>query len=450
MLQLSDEMVKIHSSLNKIRSEYGNKLTEFKRIVEGARIVEERKLKMVTTNNIAILQVTVAKENAERLLAVIKDATQNNFIYKEVSQPKKVKVKKEAKAEVRREVKIPSLMKNPSWARIYEGLVKGFGTLNYREIDPTVIWFFTFPIFFGIMFPDVGHGIVLLILSIPLYYLKKKGFRGGELTGYIVQGAPLLIASAIASIFFGIVFGEFFGNPATPGYPLPNIFDNAALNEFRAAVLRALGLSSSHHFHLMEPEGAKALLKLSIYIAIFHITLGLIFSVINRIRLKEYKEAIVGPGLWLWLYLSAATAFILYGGKVINIIFGDIFLSFIFVWLPFIVMIIVRMIFMGAMDGFTESLDSFIASLSNTISYARLFAFAITHVVLAYIFVLIDGGLQSMAGIPFVGIISGTVFFVFFEIIFVFLQALRLHWVEHGLKFLMADGIPFQPFTIKS
>ncbi|MEM4425843.1 MAG: V-type ATPase 116kDa subunit family protein, partial [Candidatus Nezhaarchaeales archaeon] len=102
----------------------------------------------------------------------------------------------------------------------------------------------------------------------------------------------------------------------------------------------------------------------------------------------------------------------------------------------------------GLSDGLSESLDNFIASLSNTISYARLFAFALVHAVLSHVFLSIDEGLYAMIGVPFIGAIAGTIFFVFFEIIFVFFQALRLHWVEHGTKFLITNGTPFQPFAI--
>jgi vacuolar-type H+-ATPase subunit I/STV1 len=450
VLQLSDEAGRIHTQLDKIRSESESQLVEFKRVVEGARLVEEKKLKMLATDNTAILQIAVAKEDVERAISLVREASKNNFTCREVGRPTKVKAKKEVKVEALREVRVPSLMRNPSWARVYEGLVKGLGALNYREIDPTIIWFFTFPIFFGIMFPDVGHGLVLLALSIPLYYLKRKGYRGGEISNYIVQGAPVLVACAITSTIFGVIFGEFFGNPASEHHPFFKLGINpfsGAVAQFRESALSVLGLP--REFHVLEASGATALLKLTIYIAIFHITLGLLFSVINKVRLGEYKEAIVGPGLWLWLYLGAGTAFIIYRSKLIAAALGGDMLVFVLIWLPFIVMFIARVIFMGFLDGFGESLDHFIASLSNTISYARLFAFAIVHAVLSDVFLAVDHGLCAMIGVPFIGAVAGTLFFVFFEIVFVFFQALRLHWVEHGTKFLIADGVPFQPFTIK-
>ncbi|MDI9620159.1 MAG: V-type ATPase 116kDa subunit family protein [Candidatus Nezhaarchaeota archaeon] len=453
VLQLTDETAKLHAYLNKIRAEKGDQLVELKRKVEGARLVEEEKLKMLSTDSFIVFQVSVSKEDVEKLISRIKDATGGSFLLKEAELPRKFKAKKEVEEKHREEVKVPTLMDNPWWTKVYENIVRGFGILNYREIDPTIIWYFTFPLFFGIMFCDMGHGLVLLILSSILYHFKRKGIKGGETTNYIIQGSPILLAGAISSTFFGFLFGEFFGyieDPVSLGHLLSGFFESEAVKSVRASVLGLLGLSGSYHFHLMDPNGARALLKLSIYIAIFHISLGLIISIVNKVRLKEYKEAIVGPGLWLWLYLSGSIAFITMGRNIFNAVFSDMMIGFVFIWLPFIVMIVARSLHLGMIDGFSESLDSFIASLSNTISYARLFAFAMIHGIITSIFTMVDRGLMDMVGVPlYIGAIAGTLFFVFFEIIFVFLQALRLHWVEHGLKFLVADGVRFQPFTIE-
>jgi V/A-type H+-transporting ATPase subunit I len=454
VLQLSDEMNRIHAQLDKIRSERGDYLIEIKKVVEGARLVEEKKLKLLATDNMAIIQVTVAKGDVEKLISLIKEASQNNFTYREVGRPRKIRIRRVKKrlpeAETTQEVKVPSLMENPPWARVYEGLVRGLGTLNYREVDPTVIWFFTFPILFGFMFPDVGHGIILFIFSLLLYYLKRRGYRGGEISSYVVQGAPLLIACAITSIIFGMIFGEFFGNPESPHHPFQyhygfNPFSSGVLAQFRELALSTLRLPK---IHVLEQAGATAVIKLAIYVGIFHITLGLVLSIINKIRLWEYKEAIAGPLLWLWFYLGAGIAFIIYGRRLIEEVFKGSLMTIVLIWLPLMVMIAIRMKFMG-IEGFGEALDSFIASLSNTISYARLFAFAIIHAVLSDVFLAVDHGLYEMISVPLVGAIAGTLFFTFFEIVFVFFQALRLHWVEHGTKFLIADGIPFQPFTVK-
>ncbi|RLF08380.1 MAG: hypothetical protein DRJ60_00595, partial [Thermoprotei archaeon] len=85
MLQLTDEMTKLQSQLNKIRMEYGDKLIEFKRIIEGAKLVEEKKLKMAMTDNVVLLQLSVSKEKVESLLSTIKEVTEGNFTYREIA-----------------------------------------------------------------------------------------------------------------------------------------------------------------------------------------------------------------------------------------------------------------------------------------------------------------------------------------------------------------------------
>jgi len=439
LLSSGDELI-----MERVKKEHGEKVSRLNALLKVLEVLETAKAKAVETPNVVIFSGWLPRKFLKVFTDVMERACSRCYVVK-YEEPKPHR-------EAHQEVKVPSLMKNPSWTRVYEGLVRGLGTLNYKEIDPTIIWFFTFPIFFGIMFPDVGHGLVLLALSIPLYYLKRKGYRGGEISSYIVQGAPVLMACAITSTIFGVIFGEFFGNPHSEHHPFHvfgfDPFKDGTVAQFRAWALSILGLPKE--FHVLEPSGATALLRLTIYIAIFHITLGLAFSVVNKVRLGEYKEAILGPGLWLWLYLGAGMAFVIYRSRLIPAALGGDPMVFILIWFPFIVMFIARMIFMGFLDGFGESLDHFIASLSNTISYARLFAFAIVHAVLSDVFLAVDHGLYVMIGVPFIGAIAGTMFFVFFEIVFVFFQALRLHWVEHGTKFLIADGIPFQPFIIKS
>jgi len=431
------------STMERVREEHGEKILRLNALLKTLEALEVAKAKAAETSSVAIFSGWLPRKLLKAFTDIVERACNGCYVIK-YEEPK-------PHGEAHEEIKVPSLMKNPSWAKVYEGLVKGLGALNYREIDPTIVWFFTFPIFFGFMFPDVGHGLVLLALSIPLYYLKRKGYRGGEISNYIVQGSSVLMACAITSTIFGVVFGEFFGNPHSEHHPFHvfgfDPFKSEVVAQFRESALSILGLP--REFHVLEPSGAIALLKLTIYIAIFHITLGLVFSVINKVRLGEYKEAIVGPGLWLWLYLGAGIAFTIYRSKLIAAALGGDLMVFVLIWLPFIVMFIARVVFMGFLDGFGESLDHFIASLSNTISYARLFAFAIVHAVLSDVFLAVDHGLYMIVGVPFIGAVAGTLFFVFFEIVFVFFQALRLHWVEHGTKFLVANGMPFQPFTIK-
>ena len=57
----------------------------------------------------------------------------------------------------------PTVMKNSFFFRPFETILKMYGTPTYSEIDPTPFLAITFPILFGFMFGDIGHGLVLII-----------------------------------------------------------------------------------------------------------------------------------------------------------------------------------------------------------------------------------------------------------------------------------------------
>jgi len=67
----------------------------------------------------------------------------------------------------------------------------------------------TFPIFFGLMFGDIGHGLLLIVSILGLY--AKKNVDLGGIGNYIIEGAPLLLVCSVFSIFCGFLYGEFFG-----------------------------------------------------------------------------------------------------------------------------------------------------------------------------------------------------------------------------------------------
>jgi len=72
-------------------------------------------------------------------------------------------------------------------------LTKSFGTPSYGEIDPTILMSITFPIFFGLMFGDIGHGLLLLVVAILGLIGKRKNVDLGEIGNYIIKGSTLLL-----------------------------------------------------------------------------------------------------------------------------------------------------------------------------------------------------------------------------------------------------------------
>jgi len=345
----------------------------------------------------------------------------------------------EAKLQVYEEAEAPTFISPPRYLSSYQSLVNAFGTPTSYEVNPAPMMLITFPLFFGLMFGDVGHGLLLLIGALYLMYLRSKRAKVPEFFEPIVQGSEMLLHCAIAATIVGAVFyGTFFGSHKW--YQL--IF---GLKE------PPIPLASLH-----KPI---PMLKLSIFIAIFHIISGLLLDMFIKIRNGEVKHALVGPFTWLIFYSTVGMLFIYYSLVVKR---ASRFISDMFVFeaskLPipvpplllilglFAVMMVVRVKFEGPMEGFGSALEAFVATISNTISYARIFAFFLVHHAISEIGLLggLEEGVTAMSVLTFV---LATFLIMSIELLATFLQALRLHWVEWFLKFYEGAGKPFTPMA---
>ena len=94
----------------------------------------------------------------------------------------------------------PTKLKNGWFARPFAMFVEMYGLPNYEDIDPTPFVAFTYTLLFGMMFGDVGQGLILILVG----YLaaKLKGMKLGEIG----------IRIGISSTLFGFVYGSVFGD----------------------------------------------------------------------------------------------------------------------------------------------------------------------------------------------------------------------------------------------
>ena len=96
-------------------------------------------------------------------------------------------------------------MDNPRWVKTYEVITTSQGIPKRGEFDPTWMIALMWPIFYGLMFADLGHGLLLMGLGL-LFKFKGQGTlsRWGMLLA--MSGG----AGALAGIFQGEVFGFSF------------------------------------------------------------------------------------------------------------------------------------------------------------------------------------------------------------------------------------------------
>jgi len=333
----------------------------------------------------------------------------------------------------------PTRLNNPKPLGIFEKLTIGFGIPKSDEVDPTVLWLITYPIFFGFMFGDVGSGIVVMIVSGIIYMYKKRGlvipdnsFGGmGGVFNMVIQGSGLLIFSGAAALVVGFLYGTIFGNAQwfrmLTGLPGPLWFE------------------PFEHIRLM--------LRLSITIGVIHIISGLTLDIFNKARVREFRELISGPLVWLWFYGAFGITLLEYGLRFPNYLFNpqngiDIFIR---MGVPLIAMFVLKLITEGPM-GLMHAFESLLASLSHTISYVRILAMKLIESVFYNLFAGVLVFFTAWGTIT--GAVVGyslfaaltVVLILILETAFVFMQSLRLHWVEWFLKFYSGEGTAFKPY----
>ncbi|WXG45986.1 MAG: V-type ATPase 116kDa subunit family protein [Candidatus Atabeyarchaeum deiterrae] len=272
----------------------------------------------------------------------------------------------------------PSKMQDPTIASSYAFLVKAYGTPSYNEIDPTSFFLITFPIIFGIMFADMGHGFIILMVGIIGYTLKKIKYRAGEYVNYMLRASYLLIPCGLAAMIGGLLLGSAWGSHFPAWWFSP---ENKA--------------------------GQVYLIELAVWIGVFQISFGLVLNLINRLIERKRTEAFFVPGLLLVTYWSAALLIFGVGTHVqdgVNFInwFSPTPLTLKVLWYrvplpPFfnalgvfvvglIVPVVIFMIFEmkhHGTEGFGEALDYVISLLSNSVSFARIFALNLVHAVIS-------------------------------------------------------------------
>jgi V/A-type H+-transporting ATPase subunit I len=282
------------------------------------------------------------------------------------------------------------------------------------------------------MFADVGQGAIFVIMGIILTLFRRrvKLEEVGDIIQYLLISGEMFVFLGISAIFFGFVFGEFFG-PSGLIHPI------------------SLGKIGPFYIGGFEPtHEPMKMLKFAIFVGAIHISLGLVFRFINEIRHKHYKLSPI-PICWLWLLIGSLYMWAYWRG-ISNIskwfADGSLMLAGLII-LPLTLILVFTGIAEGFMEGVGFSVEVFAETLSHSMSYSRLMALGLIHSAMNYLFLVLAGvehGHFPPASIPLIAI--GTILVMIIEGLVVFVHTLRLHWVEWFSKFHTGEGIPFKPF----
>jgi V/A-type H+-transporting ATPase subunit I len=323
---------------------------------------------------------------------------------------------------------IPAALKNPPLVSGFQGLVTTYGQPNYDELDPTPVLALTFPLIFGIMFGDVGHGLLLLLLGLLLISRKIRSLQSIASFGMVVA------ACGAMAMIFGFLYGSLFGfeDVLTAVWirPLENITDILLFTVAVGVVLLSLGMVYSminaalakHWGHLIFNRNGVA---------------GLVFywSILG-IAMNAFGVAVPIPGgvLAILLFVSG-----------IGLTFSELFEHLVENHRPLVEGGLGTYVVLALFELF----ETLITLLSNTLSYVRMGAFAVAHGALSLVVFIIAeiAGEQGSIGYWIV-VILGNLFVIGFEGMIVSIQTLRLEYYELFSKFFYGGGVPYRPLSL--
>jgi V/A-type H+-transporting ATPase subunit I len=218
----------------------------------------------------------------------------------------------------------------------------------------------------------------------------------------------------IGITIFGFLFGDFFGFESQAVFGLRPFF-NPNEGAFAAT-----------------PDISHLLIYMSVILlfGVGHYLSGLVISTYNKVRNHEIKHAFYGPISWAWFYIIfiyLASQVVISGYK-----FGVLLQN-----PALLVLLFIPMGIMAVKEGPLHFFEVFISAGSNTLSYLRIWALNLADFAIKFAFFTSFGIAGAVAGNLLVMILEGLI---------VFVQTLRLHWVEWFSKFYEGSGLSFAPY----
>ena len=324
----------------------------------------------------------------------------------------------------------PTKLRNPKLFRPFEMFIRMYGLPAYNEIDPTIFVSITYAFIFGAMFGDIGQGLCLFIGGLLLYKFKKMDL------------AAIISTAGIFSTFFGFMFGSFFG------FEMED----------------PIWLSPKTHMSTLPFLGTlNTVFIVAIGFGMFLILLSMVFHIINAVKAKDTEN--------IWFDHNAVAGLIFYGALT-----ATIFLFMSGHSLPaaavLVVMFVIPLLLiffkepltnlvnkkseimpgskgMFFVQGFFEMFEVLLSYFSNTLSFVRIGAFAVSHAAMMEV-VLTLAGVQASGNPNWIVIVLGNLFVCGLEGLIVGIQVLRLEYYELFSRFYKGNGREFKPFIKKT
>ena len=445
--ELTEKQKTISKELSSITKKIrGDILTMHENALVAKEVLETLR-KPGGTKNFAVIQGYIPKKMEKKFKEV---TSQWTSITEEVKD-------KDTLAE------LPVYLDNPRWVKTFEVITNSQGIPKKGEFDPTWMVALMWPIFYGLMFADVGHGLLLMGLGL---LFKFKG------QGNLSRWGMLLAISGGAGALAGVFQGEVFG------FHLEHFVGFEMLLHEGGPLHSISWLIGSISVAELTFDQVIMILKVSLFIGVIHLGWAFLLRIRNFAKKKD-KDGLIFeaiPNMLMWLGVFGVMMGAIGSGydvmnmysKIhteavpwVSVLVGEWAVVWIVVRVSVILILacVVLMIIGGIKhnkkhpeDGgdmvsviMEVLLGKTIECLAHSISYARIGIMLLVH---AALLLTVNQAFESLGGLSspmaWVLIIGGQIGIMMIEGLIVYIQSLRLHLYEFFTKWYDGGSQPFK------
>lgn len=334
---------------------------------------------------------------------------------------------------------VPVILKNNPLSEPAEAVLEGYSLPGKGEVDPTSVMSIFYYILYGIMLSDAGYGLVMS-LGCGIALMKFKNMAQS-----VKNMIKLLFFCGISTIFWGIMFGSFFGDSI-----------NVIAKTFFGLPYDIVG-----PVWISMDKQPMTMLAFAFGVGVVHLLAGLFVALYQDIKCKKIMDAICDVFFWILILLGGTI-------YIISVPMAKDLLTLQDLMLPTIVVEVAKYAILvglvgvlltagrnskGILKKFLKGLYGLygiIGYVGDILSYSRLLALGLATGLIASVF----NQLASSMGGSVIGVIFFIAVFLVGHTINIGINALgsyvhcnRLQFVEFFGKFYEGGGRKFAPFS---
>lgn len=409
--RINDEIAIIEEKINQFQKDYKVKVSDFYGVVNKLSYIFSVRQFAAHTKEVFYINGWVPESKLEAFVTKVRKSKIITVIVDE--------------AEDKKQFTPPTKLKNNSFFKPFETFIAMYGIPSYKEMDPTVFVGITYILMFGMMFGDLGQGLIIALLGLFAYKKFKSSL------------AHIAIYLGVSSMVSGIFNGSFFGN-----------------EEFLREHLSFIPM-----IHSMDHQSEILITAIGFGVVLILTAMGI--NVYNAVKSKKIgrllfdRNGVVGIVLYFAiLYYVIVKVMALETPLYPAIMLIVLSIVIIFLSHPLQKLIEGKKDFMPSdkkgyiIEAFFELIETLLAILSNSISFIRVGAFALNHVGFFMAFKMLSEMVEKTAGSTggVAVLIFGNILIIVLEGFIVGIQCLRLEYYELFSRFFTGEGIEFKPF----